>query len=56
MVFPHLVGEMSGVVSYGIWGPRGFVIRELCCEKKKVKKQPHQMGTCPETDTNFICT
>ena len=30
MVFPHLVGEMSGVVSYGIWGPCWFVIRKLC--------------------------
>lgn len=39
MVFPHLVGEMSGVVSYGIWGPRGFVIRELCYEKRKVGNQ-----------------
>lgn len=30
MVFPHLVGEMSGIVSYGIWGPCWFVITEFC--------------------------
>jgi hypothetical protein len=33
VIFPHLIGEMSGVVSYGIWGPRGFIIRELCCKR-----------------------
>lgn len=30
MVFPHLAGEMSGIVSYGIWGPCWFVITEFC--------------------------
>jgi len=38
MVFPHLVGEMSGVVSYGIWGPCWFVIRELCWSAMNVGK------------------
>lgn len=36
MVFPHLVGEMSGIVSYGIWGPCWFVITEFCWKIKEI--------------------
>lgn len=33
MIFLYFIGEMSGVVFYGIWGLRGFIIREFCCKR-----------------------